>query len=560
LTISASLELARLRPHVTIREHIIDREQGNGVHVNESIEQQIKPWLALTAHETHLQESLFGLEKESLRVAQNGVISQLPHPRSMGAALTHPYITTDYSEALMELITPPLSPASAALEFLRDTHQFVYQHLEKEILWASSMPCIVTGESSIPIAYYGTSNPGVMKSVYRKGLAYRYGKMMQVIAGVHYNFSYSGDFWQRLAEFNNAGRADQDFINQGYFAMIRNIQRYGWIIAYLFGASPAVCRSFIDGPTVGLESFDAYTYYQPYATSLRLGDIGYQNHKEDKSGVKANYDSLSAYVASLRRAINTPYDVYEKIGVKVDGEYRQLNANVLQIENEYYSSVRPKQVTLSREEKALNALNHRGVKYVELRSLDLNVFEPNGICPIQARFLEIFCLFCLLHDSPTIDAREQREIDMNQSTTAHRGREPGLSLSRDGKAITLRQWGSELCEQFQPVAALLDQTHDTQLYSQALSRQRAVIDDAELTPSATILRLMRENQESFHAFSMRKTREHAAFFRQLPDQPERRQQFQALALDSLRQQAELEAGTHITFDDYLANYYRNTAD
>lgn len=525
-----------------------------------TLEQRIKPWLDMPVSETHLQESLFGLEKESLRVAQDGTISQLPHPIALGSALTHPHITTDYSEALLELITPPLSPASAALDFLRHTHQFVYSNLDNEMLWASSMPCIVTGERSIPIAYYGTSNPGVMKSVYRRGLAYRYGKMMQVIAGVHFNFSYSDAFWQKFAAVDGVERADREFIDQAYFAMIRNIQRYGWIIAYLFGSSPAVCRSFIDGPTVGLEAYDAYTYYQPYATSLRLGDIGYQNHKEGKSGVKANYDSIATYVDSLRCAINTPFSDYEKVGVKVDGEYRQLNANVLQIENEYYSSVRPKQVTVSREEKALNALDKRGVKYVELRSLDLNVFEPNGVNQTQMLFLEIYCLFCLMQDSPHISLQERREIDINQSTTAHRGREPNLQLQRGGQAIGLSQWGAELCEQMQPVASLLDKTHHSRDYTQALQQQLAAVLDSELTPSATILRLMSENHESFHAFTMRKTREHAIYFRQLASNRENDELFRRMAQESLQQQTDLEAQTQIPFDQYLANYYHDIAD
>jgi len=534
--------------------------RGNGIHVYRQLERRITSWLDRSNDETHLNESLFGLEKESLRVAQDGTISQLSHPQVLGSALTHPYITTDYSEALIELITPPLAPAAAALDFLCDIHRYVYDKLDNEMLWASSMPCIVTGEASIPIAFYGSSNPGIMKSIYRKGLAYRYGRMMQVIAGVHFNFSYSEAFWHSFAENDGITKVDQEFINQSYFAMIRNIQRYGWIIAYLFGASPAVCRSFIDGPNVGLEQYDDYTYYQPYATSLRLGDIGYQNHKEGKTGVKANYDSLPAYVESLRCAINTPYAEYEKIGSKVDGEYRQLNTNVLQIENEYYSSVRPKQVTLSREEKALNALDKRGVKYVELRSLDLNVFEANGISATQALFLETFCLFCLFQESPKIDLPERREIDINQSTTAHRGREPKLQLHRNGQAIELGHWGAELCEQMLPVAALLDRVHHCDDYTQALRQQIAAVHDPELTPSATILRHMRENRESFHSFTMRKTREHARYFQQKAPRQASAEMFQKLASESLQQQRELETATQLPFDQYLANYYRDIAD
>lgn len=527
------------------------------------LQQRLNRWLNAN-EDSSLRDGLIGLEKESLRVAEDGKISQLPHPKALGAALTHPSITTDYSEALLELITPPLGSAQQALQYLHDTHQYVYQHLQSELLWASSMPCIVTGEASIPIAQYGNSNPGIMKSIYRKGLAYRYGKMMQVIAGIHVNYSFSMDFWQRYLDFEQAGPPQQSRIDQHYFSMIRNIQRYGWLIAYLFGASPAVCRSFIDGLAVGLEEYDEYTYYQPYATSLRLGDIGYQNYKEGKTGVKANYDSLATYVQSLRRAMNTPYPEYEKIGVLVDGVYRQLNANVLQIENEYYSSVRPKQVTLTREEKAINALEQRGVQYVELRSLDLNVFEPIGINHSQLQFLEVFCLFCLLQQSPTINAEERREIDINQSTTAHRGREPNLCLHRDGRPIALKHWAAELCEHMQGVAQLLDRANNSNGYSQSLQQQISAIHDSELTPSASILRQMRENHESFHGFTMRKTQEHYQSFKHAGLSPAQQlalnQHYDRLAAESLQEQRDLEAQTQIPFAQYLANYYQDTQD
>ena len=130
-----------------------------------------------------------GIEKECLRVDKNGKLSQQPHPASLGSALTNPYITTDFSEALLELITPPEPGVSAALECLQKIHQFVYSQLEDESLWNASMPCVVAGEDGIPIAQYGSSNSGMMKTVYRRGLGHRYGKMMQAIAGVHFNYS-----------------------------------------------------------------------------------------------------------------------------------------------------------------------------------------------------------------------------------------------------------------------------------------------------------------------------------------------------------------------------------
>ncbi|MGD9163263.1 MAG: glutamate--cysteine ligase, partial [Chromatiales bacterium] len=325
-----------------------------------------------------LRGGLIGIEKEGLRVSPHGCISQKPHPVALGSPLTNRYITTDYSEALTEIITPPSDVRSEPLRFLFAAHHFVYQHLHDEILWSASMPCVVEGDAGIPIAEYGNSNAGLMKTVYRRGLGHRYGRVMQVIAGIHFNYSLSTAFWEFYQESEGDKRGSQAFISEAYFGMLRNLQRFGWLIPYLFGASPAVCKSFLGGRPTSLESFDEFTYYEPYATSLRMGDIGYQNSKEEGTGIKACYDCLDAYVETLSRAIETPCPIYQAIGVKVDGRHEQLNANILQIENEYYSTVRPKQIP-EYMEKPIHALKRRGVRYVELRSLDVNPFNPLGI-------------------------------------------------------------------------------------------------------------------------------------------------------------------------------------
>ncbi|HIP52933.1 MAG TPA: glutamate--cysteine ligase, partial [Chromatiales bacterium] len=346
------------------------------------------------AHREVLYGGLFGLEKEGLRVDVGGGIAQTPHPEALGSALTHPYITTDYSEALLEFITPPITPPESALAFLRDIHTFIYGKLKDELLWATSVPCVVKGPDAIPIARYGHSNPGIMKTVYRRGLGHRYGRVMQVIAGVHFNYSLPETFWPVYQALEGDGRSLREFADDAYMGMIRNLQRFGWLVPYLFGASPAVCKSFLCGRPTTLEEFDETTYYEPYATSLRMGDIGYQNSREQTTGMKANYDSLDAYVRSLTWAIETPCPEYEAIGVVVDGRYEQLNANILQIENEYYSTVRPKQVLEDNEKPSL-ALKRRGVRYVELRSLDVNAFHPLGMDESQVHFLKAFMLFCL---------------------------------------------------------------------------------------------------------------------------------------------------------------------
>lgn len=503
-----------------------------------------------------LRQSQVGIEKESLRVDRRGTISQADHPHALGAPLTNHYITTDYSEALMEFITPPAADVRETLEFLCDEHRFVYRHLEDELLWATSMPCVIAGgDDSIPIARYGRSNAGMMKHVYRRGLGYRYGRTMQVIAGVHFNFSFSDAFWRAYQALEGDVGPLREFMDHHYFALIRNLQRVGWLIPYLFGASPAVCKSFLHGKPTNLRGFDAGTYYDPYATSLRMGDIGYQNNKENEHGIKACYDSLDAYAASLTRAITTACPDYQRIGVKVDGEYRQLNANILQIENEYYSTVRPKQPLDGVLDKPVRALRQRGVRYIELRSLDVNAFDPLGINEEQLRFVEALVVFCLLQDSPPIGKVEQQAIDANEMAAAHRGREPGLRLVRDGGEVPLKAWALEVCDAMVGICEVMDGAAPDRPYGSSLEAQRAAVEDPDRTPSALMLAQMRANGESFHEFAARMSRTYQRFFRQKEVSPERAALLEREAQESLRRQARMEADDGEPFEHFLERYF-----
>lgn len=504
-----------------------------------------------------LSKRLIGVEKECLRVSPEGGISQLAHPKSLGSALTNPYITTDYSEALLEFITPPSQHIESVLEFLRDSQTYVYQKLQNdEILWATSMPCVVAGDESIPIANYGSSNAGQMKSIYRLGLGHRYGRVMQVIAGVHFNYSLPENFWPVYKDIlQNPKQSVGDFKSDQYFAMLRNLQRNGWLIPYLFGASPAVCKSFLGGAETTLQDFDKNTYYEPYATSLRMGDIGYQNNKENETGVKACYRNLDAYVKTLQSAIETPYKEYEKIGVKVDGKYRQLNANLLQIENEYYSTVRPKQI-LQGKEKPIMALKRRGVQYVELRSLDVNAFDPLGINETQLRFIEVFMLFCLLDESDQICYSEREEIDQNELDVAHRGRDPELKLKRESSAVLLKDWAAELLDGMQSVCDLLDRDKEGAPYRDALQLQMEKVMHSDMTPSARMLQEMRETKEGFYYFAKRMSEKHNRYFTKLKLSKEKEMFFDKAAEDSLAKQASIEAADNQSLDDYLADYFK----
>jgi glutamate--cysteine ligase len=387
-----------------------------------------------------------------------------------------------------------------------------------------------------------------MKHLYRVGLGHRYGKVMQVIAGVHFNYSVPPALWPVMMALE--GHADERAARDaGYMGLIRNLQRWVWLVVYLFGVSPAVCKSFFAGKGTNLPRFDETTLYEPFATSLRMGDIGYQNRREEGLGVKANYDDLPAYIASLTKAITTPASAWEEIGVKVDGEYRQLNANLLQIENEYYSTIRPK-TPLEWLEKPVSGLARDGIRYVELRALDIDPYDPLGIDHDALLFLEVMMLACLLAPSPRISAEERGMIDYNLLTVAHQGRSPGIQLRTAEGGRPLRIWGLDLLAVMRPIAALLD-GEGSHAYQQALARQRDKLMEPELTPSARALREMRDNGEGFYAWANRLSQQHRRTLREYSLSPGHRAELVALAEESHRRQREIEAADAEDFDSFL---------
>ena len=493
-----------------------------------------------------------GLEKESLRVTPDGHIAQTPHPAALGSALTNEHITTDYSEALIELVTPTFRTSWELLQYLLDLHQFVYQHLGDELLWATSMPSILDGDASIPIAQFGKSNIGRMKSVYREGLGVRYGRIMQAISGVHYNYSFPERMWDAWADIVQSRERGQGFISERYFHLLRNYRRHGWIVLYLFGVSPVVCNSFLRGRNVTLPRLSKDTSYEPYATSLRMSDLGYRNRNQ--AGLSVSVNSLDEYVRDLSRAISTPHAPYEKIGVQANGEYKQLNANILQIENEYYSFIRPKRVARSGE-RPTKALMRAGVEYVEVRALDVSAFDPVGVNQNKLRFLEVFLAMCLMKDSPPIDVSEQETLDTNHVTVARRGREPGLTLSRDGRPAPMQAWARELIDSMQGIAEIFDRGDPAKPYSAALAVQAAKIENVALTPSARMLAELENTGESFFDLALRMSRLHKEYFLALhAPNVDRQAEFRAEADESLRAQAHIEATDRISFAQYLAEY------
>ncbi|HDR9759626.1 TPA: glutamate--cysteine ligase [Burkholderia cepacia] len=498
-----------------------------------------------------LGQCLRGIERESLRVTNRGHLARTPHPQALGAALTHKQITTDYSESLLEFVTPALADPAHALERLDALHRFTYTTLGDEFLWSASMPCTLPHDEEIPIAEYGSSNIGRLKHVYRKGLALRYGRAMQCIAGIHYNFSLPEGVWPLLQEAAGIDEQSRNVQSSGYMALVRNFRRYGWLLLYLFGASPAVNTRFLRDTSYRLDRFDDETLYHPYATSLRMSDLGYQSNAQ--AGIASCYNSLTSHIDSLRLAAGTRYPRYEAIGTHRDNEWVQLNTNILQLENEYYSSIRPKRIARAGE-RPIQALAARGVQYVEVRNLDVNPFLPLGIDLPEARFLDAFLLYCALDESPFMNAEEHAEGTTNAHAVAIEGRRQDLKLHRRGRSISLREWASELLAAITPVADLLDRAGGGAMYREALLAQHAKVDDPLLTPSAQVLAAMCERSIGFDRFAMHQSRLHAEFFRAraLPD--EARREFEALAHESMAEQARLEAQEAGDFDQFVNMY------
>ena len=192
--------------------------------------------------------SKHGLERECLRIDEQGRLSERPHPTGLGSSLTHPYITTDFSESQLEYTTAPHRSFTGALRELEQLQAYTCRKLEGELLWPLSMPARLPPEDQIPIAYYGSSESGMKRTIYRRGLAHRYGRRMQTISGVHYNVSFGPALWKFLRSLdhrqNGSPSALRRFVSERYFAIARNFMRHAYVLPYLFGSSPVVDRSF----------------------------------------------------------------------------------------------------------------------------------------------------------------------------------------------------------------------------------------------------------------------------------------------------------------------------
>ena len=499
-----------------------------------------------------------GVEKESLRVAQdNATLAQTRHPAALGSALTHPYITTDYSEALLEFITPASVSIDATEQALANLHRFTAQQLQGELLWNASMPCVVSGDNGIPIAQFGESNVGQMKRIYRNGLSVRYGRRMQAIAGIHYNFSMPDTFWTAAHSLSGVDQALSEFKTEGYLGLIRNFFSRVWLLLYLLGASPTVCASFLQGnrshPLQAMGD-DHHSYYLPFATSLRMGDLGYTSNAQ--AGMEVCYNDIDQYIATLRDAILTPHPPYRDFQTMENGERAQLNDSLLQIENEYYSPIRPKRVTQSGEAPIV-ALARKGVEYVEVRCVDINPFTPFGIDADTMRLLDLFLIACLIDDSPPCDEAGQHRNKVNLKRMVNQGRDPDLTLlSASGEEMRLSDLAEPILARMMEIAKWYDTLEASDVYAGVIRRARQQLSDASMTLSARVLAEMDSKGCSFQQLAWSYSRQWHEAHLEHPLAESTLAQLTDEATHSITRQQALENAPSPPFEQYLAQFYQ----
>lgn len=487
-----------------------------------------------------------GIERETLRIQPDGHLAQTPHRReAWGSNLTHPLITTDYAENLLEFVTPVTRSHEQLMASLLDIHHYTMSHMKDELLWPMSMPCLVESQDDIPLAQYGSSNVGVMKNIYRRGLKHRYGSTMQIIAGIHYNFSMPDDFWPRWQTALGDTQPLTDFISEQYMGLIRNFYRFGWIIAYWFGASPALCESFLNEQesTLKFEKIGKGTLYLPYATSLRMSDLGYTSSAH--SDLEISYNSLPEYIQGVRKACQTPSAEFATLPVKENGEYYQLNQNILQIENELYAPIRAKRVAESGQTPS-QALHDKGIEYVEVRLLDVNPFMPQGVSSRQLQFIDAFLLWCLVEPSAPFSGGELKRSRDNLNQVALYGRDPQLELTIDGHSQLATDYIQQITENIRQFAPILGPE-----YVQAVDSvtQRPPLAEQVLSQLVT-------NDEDNGEFALELARQHALALEDHKLTYWSQEQLDDLVTTSLHSQLEIEQNDSSSLDDYLQDYFK----
>ena len=485
-----------------------------------------------------------GIEKENLR-SNDCSISLEPHPKIYGSSLTNSRITTDFSEALIELVTNPNRDLKTCLEELEDIVYFCLKNTEEDF-WPASIPMSIEDESSIPIADYGHSNSGKLKKLYRVGLSHRYGSMMQTVSGIHYNFSFDDQLFEDWA--HREGEILRDFKDKKYLSLVRNFRRNAWLITYLFGCSPIVPKAFARGREHNLKELNSKDLYLENATCLRMGELGYISKSQDNLNIA--YNNLEEYLADLKKALTTDHPRYKTLGTKVNDEHIQLNTAIIQIENEYYSSIRPKRLVGSGE-RPINALRDKGIEYVEIRALDNNIYDPFGISDETAIFLESFLFYCLLSEDQPCEQDEIKKIQKNWGNVVLSGRDKDLKLDFKDGSFFLRDKAAGIIDEMANLEARIGDLKYKTIFKKSLETQQNKVNDSGKTPSGRLLKEIISSEATWDKYTDDIAKSHKKEILKLNKEVH---YLEKQARESLNEFAQKEAEEEKDFDSFLAEY------
>ena len=485
-----------------------------------------------------------GIEKENLR-SSNRSISLRTHPKAYGSSLTNSRITTDFSEALIELVTGPNKDLNNCLKELEDIVYFCLKNTDEDF-WPASIPMSIEDEATIPIADYGNSNSGRLKKLYRVGLSHRYGSMMQTVSGIHYNFSFDDRLFEQWAK--KEGEKLREFKDKKYLSLVRNFRRNAWLITYLFGCSPIVPKAFAQGREHSLKELNTNDLFLENATCLRMGELGYISKSQDNLNIA--YNNLEEYLADLKKALTTDHPRYKTLGTKVGDEYIQLNTAIIQIENEYYSSIRPKRLVGSGE-RPINALREKGIEYVEIRALDNNIYDPFGISDETAIFLESFLFYCLISEDQPCDADEISKIHNNWGNVVLSGRDEDLELQLKEGSVLLRDKAAEILDAMTNFESRIGNQEYRNVFKRSLKSQRQKISDSNMTPSGKLLQEITASGLTWDEYTNQIAKSHKE---EILKSKREVHYLEEQAKESLEEFTIKEAQKEIDFDSFLAEY------
>ncbi|EMF0279254.1 bifunctional glutamate--cysteine ligase GshA/glutathione synthetase GshB [Enterococcus faecium] len=377
-----------------------------------------------------IDQARFGIEREGQRVDLAGNLAKTDHPAIFGDRSYHPYIQTDFSETQTEMITPVTDSIPELFQYLAAVYDVTARSIPKEeMIWPLSMPpALPEKDEEIIIAKLKNFED----VLYRRYLAKEYGKRKQMVSGIHFNFEFGDELLRTLFSHQEEFQDFSEFKTELYLKTARNFMRYRWMITYLFGASPMSEKNY----------FLDESHPQEPVRSIRNSALGYTNHPN----VKVSYASMKQYLADIERMIE-------------EGKLSE--------EKEFYTPLR------FRGGKKVADLATTGVRYIELRNIDLNPYARLGINPEQVRFLQLFLMYMLW--------TEEKE-DCDQWVAEGTTRNNKVALEQPSDQTEFHQEGREILEGMKQMLVELDWLDSLYLVEEALTQ----MDHPEQTLAAKL--------------------------------------------------------------------------